>query len=89
MKITYDLEKKVRFDTLYVGDTFVDVRYDKELWVVVAPEIDILLEEDPAYKDVGEEYYGCAVNLHTGRVNGFYGNEEVIKVECEIRVSSI
>ena len=89
MNIKFDMEKKISFDELEVGDTFVDIRYDRELWVVVAPEIDIILEEDSTFADDDCKYWGYAVNLHNGKVNGFYRDEEVIEVDCDVKVKSI
>lgn len=83
MKVNFD-EKKVNFDTLKVGDTFIDENFDEcTVLMVVGASIDV---DICASSVVTEEFIGYAVDLSDGGLYGYRADEKVIPIRAEVTV---
>ena len=88
MKIEIEEKKKVTFDILRAGQTFLDPDYDdSSVLMVVEPAIDILLEND--MEDADAMYDGYAVDLSNGTIVGYRSAEEVVLVDATLTVRRI
>lgn len=83
MKFTVNSEHKaVAFNDIHVGETFIDD--DKTAF----NEDEILMRVGlggggcSVVFDDDSEYEGAAVNLTTGEIFSYYGNEKVYRVVC-------
>lgn len=83
MKVTFK-DNEVRFDTLRVGQTFIDMDYDEDA-VLMVVEASLDVDLGPS-KLVEEEIVGYAVELSGGGVYGFRADEMVVPVESEVIV---
>ena len=82
MKIEIKEKKRITFSTLMEGQTFMDIRYDDcVVLMVVKPALDINLTTD---KDVGGQYAGYAVDLTNGIIIGYGSDEEVTPVDAAL-----
>lgn len=74
--------KKVKIKDLCEGTTFINadtVDYD-------CPDVFMVIDEPSSYfvKKGEISYKSFALNLSTGRVIGFYDNQEAVIVNCEL-----
>lgn len=87
MKIEIKEKKKVTFDSLTVGQTFIDPEYDdSSVLMVVEPAIDIQLSTD---REDDARYAGYAVDFSNGEIIGYGSAEEVIPVDTTLMARRI
>ena len=78
MEIIIKENEKVHFDTLKVGQTFIDPEYDDcDVLMVVGTTPDVKLSTD---RNDGAEYGGYAVDLSNGMILGYGTAEQVFPV---------
>ena len=82
MKIEFKEKKTVVFDSLAMGQTFIDPEYDDgSILMVVEPAIDVQLTTD---KEDDVKYVGYAVDLSNGVIIGYESDEEVVPVNATL-----
>ena len=88
MKITINDTNAKRFDSLCVGDTFIDYQeFDEDtVLMVVDTCIDLNLEPDRLIAG-SDEIRGYAVCLGSGTIYGYKADEMVIPVKSELTVT--
>ena len=87
MKIEIKEDKKVTFDTLRLGQTFLDPEYEERaVLMVVEPAIDINLSTD---REDDAIYAGYAVDLSNGVIMGYGSAEEVVPVDTTLTARRI
>lgn len=84
MEILINDNRKVKFNTLMVGATFIDKEYDEDtIFMVVEPSIEVNITPDTDLVDI-EEFCGYAVDLKNGGVMGYGPDEMVIPVKANV-----
>lgn len=87
MEILINDNRKVKFNTLMTGATFIDKEYDEDtIFMVVEPSIEVNITPDTDLVDV-EEFCGYAVDLKNGGIMGYGPDEMVIPVKANVIAS--
>lgn len=88
MKITVNDTNAKRFDDLYVGDTFIDIKEFDEDTVLMVVDVVIELKLEPDTLITGTDvFHGYAVDLSSGTIYGYKADEMVIPVKSELTVT--
>ncbi len=82
MEINIREKEKVQFDTLKIGQTFIDPEYDDYVvLMVVGTTPDVMVATD---RDDGAEYAGYAVDLSNGMILGYGSAEQIWPVDATL-----